>query len=136
MCSGTAPPTTHPPGITDEEPGGHGGQQGTGGDQQHVLAPQPDRLDQTSTSPPSRPSAATLMATPPQVAGVWFGMADSARAATPASHGRGAPLDQAPPAVRRGSAKAATTLMPSPGMRVACRASLQACAQVGSSLSR
>jgi hypothetical protein len=65
--------------------------------------PQPDRLDQTSSSPPSRPSAATLMATPPQVAGAWFGMAVSTKAATPASHGRGARLDEAPPAVRRGS---------------------------------
>jgi len=71
--------------------------------------PQPDRRDQTSSSPPSRPSAATLMATPPQVAGAWFGMAVSARAATPTSHGRGARLDEVPPVVRRGSARAATT---------------------------
>jgi hypothetical protein len=52
--------------------------------------PQPDRLDQTSSSPPSRPSAATLMATPPQVAGAaWTSPARGAARERQGGHDEG-----------------------------------------------
>ena len=48
------------------------------------------------------------IATPPQIIGAWLETAYSARAATPATQGRGARLGEAA-GVRRGSAKAART---------------------------